>query len=201
MSFRRPQVSYRRKVKSSASTSPAADNLASSSSLRLGATRRPRNSKGLLLPGPEALITLPGGLSLTQMPLDDHAECTGGSKRRRRYSSSESETSHGNADDPNIICTGNPDNLISTMEGDANESLVRLRRQRKKARLSAKWTTDIIPALIPVYLRLLRETESLRLSPNLAAKSSCSCTSVRPLTVTGVFFQREFFISSPFHFV
>jgi hypothetical protein len=201
MSFRRPKASYKRRrvVQSSAplaSTPLVVDDSPSGSTTQVMSVsdapqqKRPRHSKDLFLPGPEGLITLPGGLTLTQATVtdafNDRVRDSEGQRRRSSSNTSDDDTNYANA---NHI--GSLNNLNSTTMG-GNEPR-RQRRQRKKARASAKWITDIIPSLIPIYLRLYRETESFRLNPtNPVSKSTpCSCTSSRPLTVACLFFQRK----------
>jgi hypothetical protein len=199
MSFRRLKSSYRRRrnVKSSApmaSTPPIDESpsLGDSTTLISVSDARqqkcPRYSKGLFLPGPEELITLPGGLALTQTAVanaSNHIFRDSEGQRRR----SSSETSNGGTNDANVDHVGGLNNLNSLMEGDEPR---KWRQQRKKARTSTKWTTNVIPSLIPIYLRLLRETESFRLNPTNPVSSPCSCASSRPLTVDCLFFQRKF---------
>ena len=62
--------------------------------------------------------------------------------------------------------------------------------RRKKQRQWSKWADVIIPSLVVPYLRLLRETDSLRLPCPVI--SSCQCgESVRELSIACVFFQSE----------
>jgi hypothetical protein len=204
MSFRRPKARYKRRrvVQSSSapleSTPPAVfdDSLSQPGGTSTTGTlisvseapnqKRPRHSKDLFLPGPEGLITLPGGLTLTQTTVtnafDDRVRDSEG---QRRCSSSETSDDDTNYASANHI--GSLNNLHSPTKGGDEPR----RRQRKKASVSAKWTTDIIPSLIPIYLRLHRETESFRLNPTNPVSTACSCTSSRPLTVACLFFQRK----------
>jgi len=75
--------------------------------------------------------------------------------------------------------------------GEEYHDLQRLRRARKHKRQWTKWMHDVIPSLISVYLRLLRETTSLRNEPVM--QSGCVCASfARSLKVICVYFNREF---------
>ena len=200
MSFPRPKLRYKRRRKDQSSESTASTSVDKFSSLDGGGTlvsgsdspqqKRPRYSKDPFLPGPEELGTLPGGLTLPQTPVS-HTSNYGSVDSEDLCRRSSPEISDGGT---NIDHIGGQRTLKSRMEGDES----RRQRRQKKARISAKWTTDVIPSLVPIYLRLLRETKSLRLSPTVPVSSPCLCTSSRSLTVTCVFFQRKFSMPSLF---
>jgi hypothetical protein len=205
MSFRRPKPSYKRRRNVQSSTPMASidgvPSLDSSTTLipvpDALRQKRPRYSKDLFLPGPEELMTLPGGLALTQTIATGEASNCGFRESKGQRRRSVSETPDGNTSYANVDHIGTLTSFDSTMEGDEPR---RQRRQQKQARASVKWATDVIPSLVPIYLRLLRETESLRLNPPISVSSPCLCTSFRPLTVTCLFFQRMFSIFSILYF-
>lgn len=202
MSCRRPKLTYKRRtVQRSATSSTSIDDpnsLNSSGTAFLPISdaprpKRPRNSKNLFLPGHEKLITLPG-VSLTQPITNERSpRCSGDSthlRAKRRRSTSPLFRARGTSHDENFAELDCPaSELNAEIECDEQVGLRRETWQLKKERMFAKWTT-LLPSLLPIYLRLLRETQSLRLSPN-DISFSCTCDSARTLTVTCIFFQRE----------
>jgi hypothetical protein len=196
MSCRRPKLTYRRRtVQPSRSTQSPFDNanFAVISVSDAPRPKRPRNSKNLVFPGPEELVTLPGGVSLTQIqPTSDITTSTryprgSKAKRKRSISPFPGDTSA----DENLELPDHPASGESNAATKRTDLLRRQNAQLKKARTSYKWTNDVLPTLLPLYLRLLRETESLRLTPN-AVSFPCTCTSARTLAVTCIFFKREY---------
>lgn len=143
---------------------------------RIPRQRRPRNSQNLFLPGPEALLTLPGRTRLTQVySLDD---CNRQSPRRRRPISS-------NHDESKLVDPFFDDVFtLPPLDTDTNG-------HRRKENQWQKWTTDVIPSLLRPYLQLLRETENLRNRPDDHPHICTCCSPGRPVSVIGVFFDRE----------
>jgi hypothetical protein len=138
--------------------------------------RRPRNSKHLFIPGPEALLTLPGRTKLTQVySLDDF---NNQSPRRRRPIST-------NHDDSNVVEPIFDDVFtVPPLDSDTNG-------RRRKENQWNRWTTDVIPSLLRPYLQLLRETENLRDKPD-DHLDICTCGSPgRPASIITVYFDRE----------
>jgi hypothetical protein len=201
MSFRRPKSSYRRRNVQSSATATSALSVDNSTSFQRSGIlvpvtdvprpKRPRNSKSLFLPGPEELITLPGRISFTQpivAAMSNHSWKGSNTNSGRSTPSDASDGASSDASAPDV-------DLTAGAADDLDAATRRRNHQRKKMRLSVKWTSRVIPSLLPIYLRLLRETESLRLPPN-PVPVSCACVSVRSLTVMCVFFQRKFLKSS-----
>ena len=198
MSFRRPKARYRRRnpppsPSASSAPSPAPSHYHDLDGRDLVAvsdippSKRPRNSRTLFLPGPEELITLPGCVTLTQ-PLIVEPTNRHDLKSKRRSSTPAS------AIDSNHSDIGCADSAFASLD-DFNSELVfdtpTRQPQGKKVRRHSRWTTHVIPALLPIHLRILRETESLRLGPK-AASLSCPCSSICPINVICIYFQRKF---------
>jgi hypothetical protein len=196
MSFRHPKASYRhRKPPSppftanvpSVTYSSSVDDLVSVSNLP--ALKRPRHSKSLFLPGPEELITLPGGVILTQLTTvkepNREDDQTWELRHQRSTTPSEGDSSRSIIENSDVI----PDDFNYEIEGDAPTT--RQKQQRKTSRLHSNWITKVIPSLLPIYFRILRETKSLRLSFK-PAPLSCTCSSFRSINVTCIYFQRTF---------
>ena len=197
MSFRSPKARYRRR---NLPPSPSTSSPAPSDSLYHGPDghdlilvsdipplKRPRNSKTLFLPSPEQLITLPGGIALTQpliVKLTSRRDLK--AKRRNSTPASEVDSSQSDPGDVDVVSTGF-DELNSELK-----TPTRRQTQGKKVRQQSRWTTHVIPALLPIHLCILRETESLRLGPK-PVLFSCACSSTRPINVTCIYFQRKFF--------
>jgi hypothetical protein len=132
--------------------------------------RRPYGTEGIPI-GPEGLLYAPGG-PYTQ-PVDP-----GRNVRRTGF----------NTTDHSIVDTGGE---FGGVEPSTALS--------KKAKQWRKWDEEIIPMLIEPYLRLLRETQSLRnltaLQQNLAPPACDGCSSGRSLRVSCVYFESMSFIS------
>jgi hypothetical protein len=181
MSFRRPKVSNRRSSATHPTSSPS---LPSTPHIRVPSAvlidvdqcprqRRPRNTRQLFLPGPEPLLALPGGIRLTQVhgPTDPII-----TSPRRRISTQDRREHDSVFDD---VFTS------AFLDSDING-------RRRKEKQWERWTTDVIPSLLRPYLRLLRETNSLRDMPTNNA-DGCTCGSPgRQLSVLAVSFDREF---------
>jgi hypothetical protein len=187
MSCRRPKLTYRRRVVQRSalrSTDDGGDSLSFLSVADAPRPKRPRNSKDLFLPGHEELITLPGGVSLTQPLVIANSDSV-----PTRYAAAKDSDSEG----AKRKCPTSPPltAVTSPTAVECNERRNPGRELEKARRVSSKWMTDVLPSLLPVYLRLLRETRSLRLSPN-DLSFSCTCDSTRSLKVTCIFFQRKY---------
>ena len=65
-------------------------------------------------------------------------------------------------------------------------------RQKKEAQWRV-WEYDMIPRLVEPYLRLMRETKSLRDDPIVPEHPSCTCHVVRNLDVMCVYSESEYF--------
>ena len=202
MSFRRPKARYKHASLSTNSTTASVSSV-SATGRQDGAalvptsdvvrTKRPRHSTTLFLPGPEALISLPGRVTLTQpITFDADARKSNESKSKRRHSSL---SSGGASSDGDLLVedldlpAGEPPDLDYLVMAEEAESTRKGAAQRKKARQHTRWMDEVVPMLIPLHLRLLRETESLRISP-IHVSSVCTCKSGRSLTVMCLYFQR-----------
>jgi hypothetical protein len=176
MSFCRPSTIYKRRksLSSPCKSSTLSQSIPSSSSQGdivlvsdAPRTKRPRLSSSLFLPGPENLIALPGGITLTQE-----------SKPHKRISDAPTYTRSSKliSNDPFIVTLEDPAASESLTMTD-NTRLTRTHRARKMERQRSKWIDDVIPSILLPYLRLLCDTDSLRLHPNLVPVT-CSCESV-----------------------
>jgi hypothetical protein len=197
MSFRRPKARYRRHPTANPSSStpsftstPLPDTSVQAGIIPLADAprqKRPRHSTSLFLPGPEELIALPGKVRFTQTSL---AAQVGG---RELQSAESTRTSSTKTTDAGACDSTDP--IFHTTFNEVQESDLddqRAYARRKRARQHSNWTTNVIPSLSPIFLRLLRETESLRLKPNSPpSPSTCRCTSKRPVVITCLYFQRE----------
>ena len=68
----------------------------------------------------------------------------------------------------------------------------RAREHAKKERQVTRWVRDTIPGLVQPYMRLLRESQSLRSVQRYAAVlCTCESDAARSLRVTCVYFDRE----------
>jgi hypothetical protein len=162
----------------------------------IGRTKRPRHSTSLFLPGPEALITLPGRVTLTQpITFDADTRKSKESKSKCRHASSDGASSdHDLLVEDLDLAAGEPPDFDYLAMAEEAESTRKRAARRKKARQHTRWIDIVVPLLIPLHLRLLRETESLRSSPKHVS-SICSCKPGRSLTVMCLYFQRALFLS------
>ena len=70
------------------------------------------------------------------------------------------------------------------------------RKEEKKKKQTAVWQDELIPAMVQPYLKLLRDTESLRLLPPVRNVASCAgCTVGQMMEVYCMFFDRKCFAS------
>ena len=218
MSFRRPKLHYKRRIRPataapSTESVPASQKSADQVELEDGGplisvsdvprTKRPRHSTALFLPGPEELITLPGRVALTQLIISDVRDVgSSEGKSTRGHSSTSTQYAASGSNDPQVTAAeplndnwnppdddwNPPDDWhMPSTDGDDGSS----RRQaahRKRARQRSNWLSRL-PLLLPLHLRLLRETQSFR-NPPSPPSFSCPCTS-RRLTVICLYFQRE----------
>lgn len=70
--------------------------------------------------------------------------------------------------------------------------LQRSRNQAKKEKQWRTWMMKTIPSLLQPYLKLLRDTESLRDYGSNASPAACTCISnIRQLDIICVYFERE----------
>ena len=196
MSFRRPKARYRRRNVPPSTSSPApSDSLHHGPDGRdlvsvsdIPPSKRPRNSKTLFLPGPEQLITLPGRVALTQPLIVEPKNRA--DKRRDSTPASEVDANQSDLGGADVAFTV-LDDFIPVLDFDSP----RRRRGGKNGRQRYLWTTHVIPVLLPIYLRILRETESLRLDPK-PASLPCACSSIRLINVTCIYFQCKFIFRS-----
>jgi hypothetical protein len=205
MSFRRPKLHYKRRIRpppSTESESAASETSALQVELEDGGslisvsdiprTKRPRHSTALFLPGPEELITLPGRVALTQLIISDIRDVgtsEANSTRERFSTRTSADNAATESTDPQMAATEPPDDWhMRSSDGDDGSSR-RQAAQRKRARQRSNWISRL-PLLLPLHLRLLRETQCFRTSPS-PPSFSCPCTSIRRLTVMCLYFQRE----------
>jgi hypothetical protein len=207
MSFRRPKLHYKRRIRPAPAAPPTEPGSVSEVSARqvqledggslisvsdIPRTKRPRHSNALFLPGPEELLTLPGRVALTQLIVSDVGKSEANSKRGHSSTSAQSAATRsidpqGTAVEPPDDSWNPPDWHMPSTDDDDGSS----RRQaahRKRARQRLNWLSRL-PLLLPLYLRLLRETQCFRTSPS-PPSFSCTCTS-RQLIVICLYFQRE----------
>jgi hypothetical protein len=210
MSFRRPKLHYKPRTRPAPAAPPTelgtvSEVSAHQAKLEDGGslisvsdvprTKRPRHSNALFLPGPEELLTLPGRVALTQLNFSDVLDI-GTCEANSKHGHSSASTQHaatgsidpqGTAVEPPDDSWNLPDWRMPSTDGDHGSS----RRQaalRKRARQRSNWLSRL-PLLLPLHLRLLRETQCFRTSPS-PPSFSCTCMS-RRLTVICLYFQRE----------
>lgn len=85
----------------------------------------------------------------------------------------------------------------SENEPDLVAEAVRSQRAAKEERQWRNWSRDIIPALLKPYMRLLRETDSLRHKNKVSSASGCSgCHLGRLIEVSCIYFDSKFLCNS-----
>jgi CxC1 like cysteine cluster associated with KDZ transposases len=196
MSFCRPKARYKRHLP----TSPAPSAIVSSpgtpdsSSVppqlpslipltHAPRTKRPRHSVELFLPGPEALLALPGRRTFTQPT--DHSTESGSSNRPATPPHGDSYNTL-QSDDVGYCSS------VDLSPAEQEHDLAQRESQRRKGkRQYARWTS-LITLLVPFHLRLMRETHCLRARPQ-NNPPTCTCGSnVRTLAVVCVYFHGKF---------
>jgi hypothetical protein len=216
MSFRRPKARYKPRLPSSPATStifssPATSSIPSSPATQnpssslpplpaliplpdAPCTKRPRHSTVIFLPGPEELVALPGRRTFTQ-PVDHRRD-----QALRNRPATPFDAGFSAADDKTEDSGHRSSMDLSSSEYlkehhfEEHHLRQRERQHGKVKRQHSRWT-NLITSLVPLHLRLLRETKCLR-DPPQDTHHICTCGSnVRALTVLCIYFQRTYILS------
>ena len=166
--------------------------------------RRPRGTRGFRIPRVRAVLALPDGTHLASRPKKRRAQNPATSTSTPAAAGPSAGPSAGSSttDEPNTIfeptLDDDPDETPSTggrdplqvvyiTPGDAMSTT-----RRKKLRQYQVWTHIVLPALLPRYLRYLRQLRSPEL-PTLDDTPPCTCGQAsRALQVTCVYFDRAY---------
>jgi hypothetical protein len=176
MSFRRPRVSRRNSSQSSSRSDP----IHSSQPYLIAPSdapsqRKPPNTSHLPSLGWEPLLALPGGLTYTHLHQPDPRSAI----PQEPFTALAEEAW---ANDPGS------DFLIEPPEPESSQDRAD-REWRKKERQWQRWTTEVIPALLQPYLRLLRQSKSLR-TVEQHPFPPCPCDNTkRQLNIICIFFS------------
>jgi hypothetical protein len=213
MSFRRPTSKYKRHPLKT-SVPPHPSHVASDCPVQSGSlislldvprVKRPRHSNNLSVPGPEALVALPGRVNFTQSnPPFTNKRNSHEDREDQPSTPSHKSSSTPNSDStPDIDSTPNNDSFSEALANDYidpvpptsvdDSDTKRAHHRRKSARQQSRWTNEVIPSILPIYLTLLRVTKSLR-EPSPYIRPVCTCgTTARSLSIICVYFERKSF--------
>ena len=190
MSFRRPTIRRRegsesptKSIPSSVLVSPSKSSSSKSSHIYLvdtdhvGRQRQAARTMALYLPGPEALVTLPGRQEFTHT---EGKTKTRSSHGRRNPTVADMDSFDGGDRDNEDFA-----NAIHTM----NVVAIPGQWQSKKAKQWRKWSTVVIPSLIHPFMRLLHQTQSFREAPIPSTPRDGCGIGIRKLKILSVNFD------------
>lgn len=142
-------------------------------------SRLAQGTSHLQLPRVQSLFVMPGNRNYTQLP-------TGGGRRQSPGSQNDQDEYHPPPDAPPYFVT-------LAQEQDTSIKSERARQKREKQYNT--WAYTVIPSLLKPYMRLLRETDSLRDMNGSKGGSGCTCNGshARKLSVICVYFERKAF--------
>jgi hypothetical protein len=174
-------------------THPTSEHLIASSTAPQ--SRRARHAKGIFISGAaQNILSLPGqeymqlpssraGHNPASHPNDELSPTTPAPTPDLRRNPA--ADLHGPSNDFNIM-----DDMFISLRVEP-EGLRRQRQKHKNEKRWKKWTEEVIPSLLRPHLHLLRESETLRSTPQLT-NQQCSCHAPsRRLKVVCVYFERE----------